>query len=68
MMQNGNRIRVIRILASLAIALTALTGGAYLIRCGNQLPDAWWYLSCLAVAGVVGADAVAAFLTKGGEK
>jgi len=61
-MSNGNRIIVLRILASTVISLAALICAAWLMEKGIELPSAFWMIAVLAVGGVAGADIVTAIL------
>jgi hypothetical protein len=59
---NGNRIVLLRILASTIIGLTAMIIAGWLMHDGIAVPTAWWIIATLAVGGVAGADVVTAVL------
>jgi hypothetical protein len=61
-MRNDKVIRLIRVLASTAIGLTALVAAALLLYHGIVVPAPWWLIAVLAVGGVTGADVIAAVL------
>ena len=61
-MSNGQRIIVLRIIASAVISLTTICGATWLMDRGVDIPTAFWIISTLAVGGVAGADIITAVL------
>lgn len=61
-MSNGQRIIVLRVLASSLISLTAILAATWLMEKGILIPTAFWIIATLAVGGVAGADVVTAIL------
>lgn len=66
MMENGNRILVIRIISSGLICAMIVGLAAYLISLGKDIPAPWWVIGGLAIGGVVGADVITTYFAKGG--
>ena len=68
MMQNGNRILVIRIITSGLLCALVIALAAWLIRSGFDIPAPWWVIGGLAIGGVVGADVITTYFAKGATK
>lgn len=66
MMQNGNRILIIRILTSGTLCGLVIGLAAWLIHAGFEIPAPWWGIGGLAIGGVVGADVITTYFAKGG--
>jgi len=41
---------------------------AYLIHMGHEIPTPWWVIGGLAIGGVVGADIITTYFSKGSGK
>jgi len=67
-MQNGNRLLLIRILASAVLCAMIITLAAWLLSRGCDIPAPWWVIGGLAIGGVVGADIITTYFTKGAGK
>ena len=61
-MHNDKVIRLIRVLGSTVISVTALIAAAILLDHNIIVPAPWWLIATLAVGGVTGADVIAAAL------
>jgi len=59
-MANGNRITLVRIVASAIISLVTITWAGLLLQSSCVIPTAFWTVAIVAVGGVTGADVVSA--------
>jgi hypothetical protein len=66
MMQNGNRILMVRITISGLLCAMVIGLAGWLIHAGYEIPAPWWVLGGLAIGGVVGADVITTYFAKGG--
>ncbi len=68
LMQNGTRLLVIRILSSAVLCAMIISLAAFLISRGKDIPAPWWVIGGLAIGGVVGADIITSYFSKGETK